>query len=209
MITHFLVQIIVILGALVWSCGALAQSTEIQTYPVYGSAGISQLITTDFSTPRSTTASGIQVAIGTGPWARFFVEGQISAHRLLDAGEQVKSGYLMGYSWRAGVLPYKRIPLVFYGGAGYHAYHIAYHPLVIQNVQILTGVQYRRFTDFWSIGVSYPMHRIFDLDISYRKEPFFNNALEINAHYLALSVNAWLFKYDRFLKPRTKAVKAE
>jgi hypothetical protein len=192
------VQFGALLFLAIWCNGAWAQRNEIKTYPVYGTAGVNQLITTNFSTPKSPTASGIQVALGTGPWARFFLEAQISAHRLLGAGKQVKSTYLMGYSWRAGVLPFKRIPFVFYGGAGYHDYHISYEPLVIQNVQLFSGVQYRRFTDFWSVGMSYPVHRSFDVDVSFRREPYFNNPRPINAHYLAISCNAWLFKYDKF-----------
>jgi hypothetical protein len=179
-----------------------AQQTELQTYPFYGTAGVSQLITTNFSTPKSATASGIQVTLGTGPWYRFFAEGQISAHRLLGVGENVKRGYLMSYAWRVGILPYKPLPFIIYGGAGYHTYHIAYNPLVIQNVQILPGVEYRRITDYWSIGVSYPIFRCFEADVSFRKEPFLNNELAINAHYISLGINAWLFKFDRFPHPK-------
>lgn len=199
-LSHFKVLLVFCFFAL--TKNVHAQQTEVQTYPFYGTAGVSQLITTNFSTPKSATASGIQVTLGTGPWYRFFAEGQISAHRLLGVGENVKRDYLMSYAWRVGILPYKPLPFILYGGAGYHAYHIAYNPLVIQNVQILPGVEYRRITDYWSVGVTYPIFRCFEADVSFRKEPFLNNKQAINAHYISIGINAWLFKFDRFPHPK-------
>jgi hypothetical protein len=184
---------------------ASAQSEEPKkTYPFYASAGLNQLFTTDFGVVETPTLSGINLALGVGPFWRFTAEGQFSAHRMWGGGEGLKNGFLLSYSWRAGIIPHKPIPVMLYGGAGYHIYHMSYNAVEVMGLPFAPAVRNRRPTDYITFGATYPFYKWLELDLSYRREPFVRNDLPMNANYISVGVNAWLYKYDRFPRPKMK-----
>jgi Outer membrane protein beta-barrel domain len=183
-----------------------AQDLPKKTYPFYATAGLNQLVTTEFSSVEVPTASGIQTTLGIGPFWRLTAEGQFSAHRLLGANDAVKNGYLLSYAWRAGIVPHKPVPILFYAGGGYHVYHITFQPVKAMGVDFLPSIRTRRLNDYLTFGASYPFYKCFEVDLSYRREAFFRNNREINANYISLGVNAWLYKYDRFARVKKGAL---
>jgi hypothetical protein len=192
---YFLVWLLIVLD----SAGILAQTEPSKkTYPFYATAGINQLITTEFSIIEVPTLSGLHATLGVGPIWRLTFEGQFSAHRLLGVNEAVENGFLLSYSWRAGIIPHKPVPVHFYVGAGYHVYHITYKPVEVMGYPFLPSVRTRRPTDYFTFGATYPVYRCLEVDLSYRREPFVRNNLDINANYISIGFNAWIYKYDRF-----------
>jgi hypothetical protein len=187
------------------SHGFYAQTTESEKpHKFYASAGINQLFTTEHGLVEVPTLSGINLALGIGPIWRITMEGQFSAHRMWGGGEGLKNGYLLSYSWRSGIIPYKPVPLMLYGGGGYHFYHMSYKPVELMGQPFLPVVRNRRPTDYVTFGATYPFYKWLELDLSYRREPFFRNNMPINANYISVGVNAWLYKYDRFPRPTAK-----
>jgi hypothetical protein len=200
----------IILWSLIVFSQTNAQTPELKkTYPFFATLGINQLVTTKYSVLEVPTLCGLNGAVGVGPIWRMTLEGQFSAHRMLGAGDALKNGFLIGYSWRAGIIPHKPFPLHFYFGGGYHVYRQTFDAVEISGYQFLPAIRSRRVTDYLTFGVSYPIYKCLEFDLSYRRESFIRSEFDINSHYLALGINAWLYKYDRFLKPKVHAAKAE
>ena len=196
---YFFVWLLIVLDSKM----ILAQIAQPKkTYPFYATAGINQLITTDFSILEVPSLSGLHATLGAGPIWRLTFEGQFSAHRLLGVNESVKNGFLLSYAWRAGIIPHKPIPVHFYAGAGYHVYHITYKPVEVMGYPFLPSVRTRRPTDYITFGATYPIYKCIEFDLSYRREPFVRNNLDINSSYVSIGVNAWLYKFDRFPHPK-------
>jgi hypothetical protein len=193
-------RLLLLLGLGLLLCSLSLNAQDKKTYPIYATAGVSQLVTTEFSTLEIPTASGINSTLGIGPFWRVTAEGQFSAHRLLGVNDVVKNGFLLSYGWRMGIIPHRPIPINFYAGGGYHVYHITFEAVESMGYQFLPEMRTRRITDYFTFGASYPFCKFLEVDLSYRREAFYRNQRPINANYISIGVNAWLYKYDKFTR---------
>jgi hypothetical protein len=167
---------------------------------VHLSGGFNQLITVKNGDMMIPGFSGFQGTFGVGPIWRFVGDGHIGIHRALGVGDRMKSGYLFTYGWRAGFFPFKFLPLIVYGGGGNHDYYLNFRQVELGGQQVLPAAQSHRPTDYVTFGASYSLFRCFELDLSFRREPYFRNKQIYNANYISIGVNAWLYKYDKFAR---------
>lgn len=173
--------------------------------PFYASGGVGQLITVDQGTLRIPTASGGQITAGIGPLGRFYVEGQASIHRLLGVRQAVKNGYLKSYGVRLGIVPFRPVPIFFYGGVGYHVYDLTYDKVEAVGVTILPSIRSKRKMEHWVIGASYQVVKNFEVEFAYRVEPIWRDrgdsyrvSMATYYKYISIGVNYWLNKYNKF-----------